>query len=1094
MAISNVGIVSVRTDSTCATVLESNPKKKHGANPNVCYLRANVGTNGAMSFIRFATPIDKNAEIVSATLTITAATNWGPAFNMRVHEVTKGWNAGTVTWATQPTVGSPVTVRSVSGVTTGAKVAFDVTNHVKNFQTKPAWYGFRLYIPETPSSTVFRNFYGNGTKRPTLTITYKMPVDKPTNLVPGSDDWTRIVYTSTALPTYSAVFDPNTDTAVVSAVQLELTTTFSGLVPNFSGAWNSGWRTVTTAEYISSLQSGTPSLVSGTKYAWRIKFRSNQGKESPWSDGAVVQYAGQSTVDIASTTTGPSFGNLATNPSFEVVHTSASDILLRRNVLTNPNFSLTSSTISVPVLGVKPAVARQGGGGAVTTTGSAVTFADTTKRTSYGGWPKSPTYSLCINTSQATSNDTATNLRGAGTSVLSAWNMAAGKTYTASAYVYQENVQTGSINTYARGIRIDITAPSVNGGVKKVGWNYVQAANSIGVQRISTTFTLPADTTNIEVYLVNGVASIGSGGSGTSIWFDDMMIEESPKLLEWFGPSTKITSNTGTGNAFPQYVIDEGTSGTALYSSVPARSGGGGPITTSAGLGYITAAAAIQNSKYTLTIDPLRSVSNDTSVYLAGTGTGSMSRLGLVAGNQYTFSSDVYLPKQQTGTLSTYARRIRVNVVRPSATDVFTSDAAINADDTLTRVSVPVNIPSDATDVTVQLYNGAPNYDPTTGLGGQTVNWDNFRISQDTSTTYVDGNTQGWAWTGTENQSTTQAQSIVYNSTPEFSWTVTGGTQKYIEAVVEDPYLPEEQREIWTSGRIDTDSQSISIPPGVITQTGKPYRFIIRMEDTLLREPTYNSTDYFPVYAEDSLNFIYYLDSSIPGPTSLTTALPNPIHVELTWTVSDEPNFFEISRDGVIIASDLIPEDWRISDRTYKWRDWSTKMNSTSTWEVRSVVSENTSASNPTATRKVSTSLLWLSADSFTAVNNGTFKEENLIAISGEAPAEFKFYEKSEIHEPLNAPSPVKIVDVLGGRQGSVSGILCGECVKDGKTTSAELEKRMQNFRNNPNNIFYLHLDNVTIPVILYNISTFPMYGARFGKSYGVTFDFFEVR
>ena len=34
---------------------------------------------------------------------------------------------------------------------------------------------------------------------------------------------------------------------------------------------------------------------------------------------------------------------------------------------------------------------------------------------------------------------------------------------------------------------------------------------------------------------------------------------------------------------------------------------------------------------------------------------------------------------------------------------------------------------------------------------------------------------------------------------------------------------------------------------------------------------------------------------------------------------------------------------------------------------------------------------------------------------------------------------------------------------------------------------------NITIPVIIFNINTFPLYGARFGKSYGVTFEFFEV-
>jgi len=196
-----------------------------------------------------------------------------------------------------------------------------------------------------------------------------------------------------------------------------------------------------------------------------------------------------------------------------------------------------------------------------------------------------------------------------------------------------------------------------------------------------------------------------------------------------------------------------------------------------------------------------------------------------------------------------------------------------------------------------------------------------------------------------------------------------------------------------------------------------------------------------------------------------------PIHVELTWSVVAEPDGFEIVRDGVIMETDLIPDLIRTGDRTYKYVDESTVSNTTHTWEVRSIVDDVTSASNPTTSRRVKTTLLWI-------YDKASKPLKNLIPIAGEAPAEFTLFEKGETFEPLNGMTPVRITEALGGYRGSVTGTLCGECLNDG-TTSQQLQDRILRVRKEVGRIFTLHLDNITIPVIIYNVNTFPKYGAN---------------
>jgi hypothetical protein len=444
------------------------------------------------------------------------------------------------------------------------------------------------------------------------------------------------------------------------------------------------------------------------------------------------------------------------------------------NLSTNPSFSGTNNTdITKPGGGTAKDSLRQGGGGVVTGTGNAVVYRDTYRHTSTESrsWPISGNYSLCIDAGSAISNDTSAKLSGSATTNLSLWGMVAGGTYTVSAYMYQDTIQTGTLNAFARSIKVNITAPSVNGGSPVDGWVYAQAHNTTGVQRVSTTFTLPADVTSVDILLTNG-ANTGK------VWWDGLLIDTGRKLNKWFDKDTIFSINNGGSSE--DYRVDTVSDRTYVYVKPAMRFGGGGSVVgNSGGLVYRQTSYPTMNSKYSLVVDTVGSTDNNTCASLGGVSSGSMGRLGIVAGKEYTISGDICVPTAQTGTLHQYARSIVLVCTTPSGSVVFSSGQG--AVEGLSRVSLTASIPTDTTNVMLYLYNGVGDRSSVSDTGGQVVYWDNVRICSTTDSTYVDGDSLGYSWGALEHASVTNVSAVVYNSTPEFTWTVSGGTQKFRE-------------------------------------------------------------------------------------------------------------------------------------------------------------------------------------------------------------------------------------------------------------------------------------------------------------------------
>jgi len=131
------------------------------------------------------------------------------------------------------------------------------------------------------------------------------------------------------------------------------------------------------------------------------------------------------------------------------------------------------------------------------------------------------------------------------------------------------------------------------------------------------------------------------------------------------------------------------------------------------------------------------------------TGSASTFALSMQAGNTYLISATVRLTAAQIGSLSSRARAINVGISTDNSsygTTLVSSQALNNSG--VTRLSLVVPIPSNATGVLLYLGNGSNN-------GADVVWWDGIMVTHgSTLYNYSDGNSPGWAWNGSANNST----------------------------------------------------------------------------------------------------------------------------------------------------------------------------------------------------------------------------------------------------------------------------------------------------------------------------------------------------
>ena len=121
-------------------------------------------------------------------------------------------------------------------------------------------------------------------------------------------------------------------------------------------------------------------------------------------------------------------------------------------------------------------------------------------------------------------------------------NVSPGNTYTVSATIHIPTPQSGSLDSRARGI----TVYSWNGGTPSTQAQSSVAANASGSYRISTTFSVPSNSTALEIRLYNGATNSASN----LIYWDAVMITAgSTQFTYRDGSSVDWTWNGPTNNS-----------------------------------------------------------------------------------------------------------------------------------------------------------------------------------------------------------------------------------------------------------------------------------------------------------------------------------------------------------------------------------------------------------------------------------------------------------------------------------------------------------------------------------------------------------------
>lgn len=123
--------------------------------------------------------------------------------------------------------------------------------------------------------------------------------------------------------------------------------------------------------------------------------------------------------------------------------------------------------------------------------------------------------------------------------------VSAGGTYTASAYVRVQALQTGTLNSAAR--QLQAVATFQDGGTVStsiIGRATAAPNTGFTTTRVSTTFTVPPNATSVTVRLVNG----GNNTADNSIYMDGVMLTEGNgkdtdgTVLDYFDGATAASS------------------------------------------------------------------------------------------------------------------------------------------------------------------------------------------------------------------------------------------------------------------------------------------------------------------------------------------------------------------------------------------------------------------------------------------------------------------------------------------------------------------------------------------------------------------------
>lgn len=239
-------------------------------------------------------------------------------------------------------------------------------------------------------------------------------------------------------------------------------------------------------------------------------------------------------------------------------------------------------------------------------------------------------------------------------------------------------------------------------------------------------------------------------------------------------------------------------------------------------------------------------------------------------------------------------------------------------------------------------------------------------------------------------------------TSPEIAWTTSNAEGRY--ALLESVSF-------YDSGEQDGNdltSDSAEIPRGFVKNRGVTYNAIVRVWDIYTRDAPGEQG-----YVEASRTFVYDSVAATTPCAALTAVVDDPA-VVLTWTRASAPDTFVVLANGADVA-EYLPADVYVSGTTYSVRFLRAQPDVFTTYEV--VAHDNAagdSHDNATATATLIPIGVWL-------CDEGTGTE---VRLDGQDVVDMQIVEDGATFLPLGRQAPIRIVDVIRGYAGTMSGLV----------------------------------------------------------------------
>jgi hypothetical protein len=274
------------------------------------------GTIYSLVYLANPVPVGVGATVISAKLKFRNTQSQSGSRTVSLKRITSVWYTAQATWNNQPSVSSTVSATLTKSSPAANTVwEFDVTADIQSAANGTRLYGWRIELGST-DLMYFDSSEAAGSRaayRPVLEVTYSLPPDAPTVMVPSGN---RAVSLAKPVVRFNfggqrSAFGAQPSTGM-QALQVQINPTNTWTSP----AFDSGTVTTTVPELDLST-TAYAGLADGSSTYWRARVQNEVGQWSAWSAGVQFQRLSKGTLTLDN----PPVGGNVTEPTPPVLWT-----------------------------------------------------------------------------------------------------------------------------------------------------------------------------------------------------------------------------------------------------------------------------------------------------------------------------------------------------------------------------------------------------------------------------------------------------------------------------------------------------------------------------------------------------------------------------------------------------------------------------------------------------------------------------------------------------------------------------------------------------------------------------------------------------